>query len=313
MTLRSIIDPKKRAKVREALKKNRPSLLKAKKGKPAEKPLVEEPRKAKSDDTTKAARKKIVRKQAPAPKPKPAPAKPAAITRVAIGKTRHPEQVLLDAAEKGDLTTVKLALRNGARINTKDNKGKTALWIAASHGYVNVFRYLVKKKADINMADSKCWTPLMIASKYGHSSIAFELASILKADLNAKAKTGSTALIIAISNKQRDIAKMLIKEGANLDARDFQTTALGYAVDEQDEELIKLLINAGADVDSRNTGNMTPLMWTIYHGNLDMVKLLVSAGADVNAKNGDVSVLKTAYIPGDKKIIRFLKKHGAKL
>jgi len=56
-------------------------------------------------------------------------------------------EVLLDAAEEGNLLVLKTALEKGADINAKSEDGRTALMIASEKGYTNIVKYLVEKGA----------------------------------------------------------------------------------------------------------------------------------------------------------------------
>ena len=52
---------------------------------------------------------------------------------------------LIAAAEVGDLTIVESLLGQGANKNETTNKGRTAMWYAASNGHLEIMRLLVRK------------------------------------------------------------------------------------------------------------------------------------------------------------------------
>ena len=56
-------------------------------------------------------------------------------------------EVLLVAAEEGNLLVLKTALEKGANINTESEDGRTALMIASEKGNMEVVKYLVEKGA----------------------------------------------------------------------------------------------------------------------------------------------------------------------
>jgi len=56
-------------------------------------------------------------------------------------------EVLLVAAEEGNLLVLKTALEKGANINTESEVGRTALMIASEKGNMEVVKYLVEKGA----------------------------------------------------------------------------------------------------------------------------------------------------------------------
>lgn len=103
-------------------------------------------------------------------------------------------------------------------------------------------------------------------------------------DVNEKAPDGSTALMWATFNVDRELVRALLKAGAKADVTNrYGGTALAEAVKLEDIELVRLLLDAGADVDSPNLDNQTALMLAVSTGSLPISKLLVERGADVNA------------------------------
>jgi ankyrin repeat protein len=103
-------------------------------------------------------------------------------------------------------------------------------------------------------------------------------------DVNEKAPDGSTAVMWATFNVDRELVKTLLKAGAKADVTTrYGGTALAEAVKLEDLELVRMLLDAGANVNSPNLDNQTALMLAISTGSLPITKLLVERGADVNA------------------------------
>jgi hypothetical protein len=90
----------------------------------------------------------------------------------------------------------------------------------------------------------------------------------------------SSLLHKAVSNNDNEIAKALIRAGADLKARDqFKRTPLAWATWLRRTELVKTLIGAGANPNPADIEGFTPLFWAKYMGSQSMEKLLQAHGA----------------------------------
>ena len=102
--------------------------------------------------------------------------------------------------------------------------------------------------------------------------------------VNEKAPDGSTALMWATFNVDRELVRALLKAGAKADViTRYGASALGEAIKLEDLELTRTLLEAGANVNSPNLDKQTALMLAISTGNVPISKLLIERGADVNA------------------------------
>ena len=98
-------------------------------------------------------------------------------------------QELFDAAQAGDLDSVKAAIDSGVDVNAKTKYSGTALSFAAEKGHLEVVKYLMEKGADPNAKDTFYnATPLTWAGYRRHKEIASFLREngaelpVLKAD-----------------------------------------------------------------------------------------------------------------------------------
>ena len=102
---------------------------------------------------------------------------------------------------------------------------------------------------------------------------------------------GMTPLIIAAwYNKDPEVITMLVKAGADIEARDSvhgKTALLWAAYANPNPEVTAALLKAGADLEARDkVDGMTALMWAIqFNKNLDVITVLLNAGADAKAKD----------------------------
>jgi len=123
-----------------------------------------------------------------------------------------------------------------------------------------------------------------------------------------------TTLHIAAENGHVALSKVLLEEGAKINARNCAYTAVYYAARGGHKEVVRLLIQNGADI---NLGWGEPLLATIrsvrsWNRGLDIVKLLLEGGADVSAKDefGN-SALHLAAGLGYEPLVRVLLEKGA--
>ena len=96
-----------------------------------------------------------------------------------------------DAAQKGDLTTVKRLIAQGADVNIPQGDGMTALHWAADHGDSAMAAVLLKAKANVK-ATTRIgnYTPLHVASRDASGTVVRELVAA-GADVKAPTATGA--------------------------------------------------------------------------------------------------------------------------
>lgn len=76
-------------------------------------------------------------------------------------------KALLDAARKGDLEALKLAVSQGADLNAQDKGGQTALMLATREGKTDMVNFLLENNADANLQDKVGSTALHHATQIG--------------------------------------------------------------------------------------------------------------------------------------------------
>lgn len=117
------------------------------------------------------------------------------------------------------------------------------------------------------------------------------------ADVNARFRDGTTALVIAITDpiqERPDVIRALIEVGADVNTvteRDGMTPLMMAAelnYRKQYPEIVRALIAVGADVNARNRNGQTPLMVAMVRkADTETIEALVEAGADVNQRLED--------------------------
>lgn len=83
------------------------------------------------------------------------------------------------AVRNGDLEGMRLTIKNGAKVNSSDDKGETALTVAAAIGNKEAVKLLLDNKADSFVKNAKGEFPDDVAEKNKHKDI----AQLLKNDM----------------------------------------------------------------------------------------------------------------------------------
>ncbi len=99
-------------------------------------------------------------------------------------------------------------------INTKKNKGHSALMLLSGYGKLESMRILLSAGADTEMRDNLGNTALIWAAGKDKEKAVEILLKETKANVNAKNEEGYTALIFAKCEKYYDIIDLLLSNGA---------------------------------------------------------------------------------------------------
>ena len=162
---------------------------------------------------------------------------------------------LMEAAEYGHCYIAELLIKNGADVNfinafgfsplscAVEGSGRRNRWGGEKKdrgGDDYIVELLIKAGADVNLKNGNTCTPLMEAAYSGLYSVA-KLLITNGADVNARTYSdGKTSLIKASKYGYCDIAELLIENGADLNVMDDEgKTALDYSSTEEMTTLLK--------------------------------------------------------------------------
>jgi len=123
---------------------------------------------------------------------------------------------------------------------------------------------------------------------------------------DTKDKKGVPLISIAARNGHLNTLELLLSSGAqvNLIAEDRGSTALFDSALEKNKDMIKILIGAGADVNIQSKDGQTALVVVVGAGDEEIVEILAKAGADPDIKDAlGVSARKYATIFGNSKML----------
>uniref|UniRef100_A0A6P7GSJ5 Ankyrin-3-like n=1 Tax=Diabrotica virgifera virgifera TaxID=50390 RepID=A0A6P7GSJ5_DIAVI len=162
------------------------------------------------------------------------------------------------------------------------------------------------------------WSVLNCAAYYGKVSI---LQLLLKNEKLIEKEDLNTSLHIAVENDHNTVVELLLKHGANIDAKNayqpvpkfyFREHLLHRAVRKNSKEITLLLINNGANKEILDFHGMTPLLKAVKFGHKLIVKILIEVGASTSVRNNfEETPLPIAVRFNYKDIVNILVEAGA--
>jgi len=173
-----------------------------------------------------------------------------------------------------------LAIRNGI-----NSASKSPLLRAASHGDLETCRRLIESGTPVDEKTAFGDTSLICAAIQGDTEIMSYLLS-KGAQINVHGEGGRTPLIAAVqkdSDNQLAVMELLVKSGAEIDARDnARFTALAYVVRDGNIDGVRLLIEKGAKASQTHgaADKSYSLLSLVPVSRPDIKRLLEASGAN---------------------------------
>jgi len=155
--------------------------------------------------------------------------------------------------------------------------------------------------------------PLVDAAARGDLA-AVRVLLLERADVDARAVDGTTALHWAVRGDHRDIAELLLGAGADASAVDrYGVTPLYLAAENGNASLIRRLLDAGADPNAVDPGGETALMTAARTGVPEALHTLLERGAQVDARDPEFAqtALMIAVRENHPTAVRLLVEAGA--
>lgn len=148
---------------------------------------------------------------------------------------------------------------------------------------------------------------------HGHSRMPLDI-------IDAATDDGATPLLVACSNGNREIARLLLDAGASVNVATTGdgvsggggTTPLHVACRNGDREMAHMLLSAGAQKDAAKANGATALFIAVWKNHLDVVNLLLTADVQVDlAKTTGATPLFIASWKGHVDVASLLVDAGA--
>uniref|UniRef100_A0A8D0B968 Protein phosphatase 1 regulatory subunit n=1 Tax=Salvator merianae TaxID=96440 RepID=A0A8D0B968_SALMN len=220
--------------------------------------------------------------------------------------------VFLAACSSGDTEEVKRLLARGARLNTANVDGLTALHQACIDENLDMVKFLVEYGANVNQQDNEGWTPLHAVASCGYLNIAEYLIGH-GANVAAVNSEGEVPSDLAEEAAMKDLlldqvkkqaidldqarkaeeqqmlqdARQWLNRGKIEDRKQPRTgaTALHVAAAKGYSEVMRLLIQAGFDVNVQDNDGWTPLHAAAHWGVKEACSILAEALCDMDIRN----------------------------
>ncbi|KAF4325889.1 MULTISPECIES: ankyrin repeat domain-containing protein [unclassified Paenibacillus] len=187
------------------------------------------------------------------------------------------------AAEAGHTDAVLRFIAQGAGLNDRDTRGRTALMAAVHGNKPETARLLVEAGADVNIQDQRLDNMLLYASAEGLREMV-ELAIKAGADTRLTNRFGGTALIPAADRGHVDIVEILLTS-TDVDVNHVNNlgwTALLEAVILGDggtrhQQIVALLLQYGADPLIADRDGVTALAHARRNHYIEMERMLTQS------------------------------------
>ncbi len=211
------------------------------------------------------------------------------------------------------LNVTEFYLRNGAaRPNDLDQYKRPLISIAVMVGNLDLVQLLIKHKANVEPAQKiNGMSPLLLALKFNSESIA-KLLIENGANVNA-VHEGKGAMIQVMEKNMNALIPLLLDRGVQLNVGDsFENNPLAYAIQSGNITLMKQLLAKGSDINYKLKEGQTALFIAIQSHKTNCVEHLLQNGAkhDIKDKQGH-SPMWWAIQNGFQDIVTLLLKHGA--
>ncbi|XP_077297853.1 uncharacterized protein LOC143919416 [Arctopsyche grandis] len=223
------------------------------------------------------------------------------------------------AAMRGYEKVVKYLIENRATME-KDKSNDNPIDVAVFHGNISIVEILIPNNNDkyliharFNNAIRKehideCkniiqsleethpyWlesmfkenNSLSVAVKYSNVST---LEYLIKYRINVKACDDwkKTLLVVAAENKKMEALKLLLKLGADPNAKNINGNSVLHFLAQVDAvEEFELLLTKRVDLNIRGNNDWTPIHWAAHHGSVNILQLLFDKGVDINVTTKD--------------------------
>jgi len=215
-----------------------------------------------------------------------------------------PDEVNIEEEKDERIKLVELLIKCGADVDVTNKQNETPLYYAINREEDRDFGLKITKLLLKNGAN----TEIIIGNEHSNMDFGHILSG--------------TSLYTAVATSNLEAAELLIKHGANVNARNDQGEAILHRAVRCKPDMTKLLLEHCANTEVRDSNGSTPLNIAAREGSVENIEILVKYGANIEARdNHGLTPLHLACLPGrgvvyknpyvKKQTIKYLLDQGA--
>ncbi|XP_065079048.1 uncharacterized protein LOC135702019 [Ochlerotatus camptorhynchus] len=213
------------------------------------------------------------------------------------------------ACKEGYLSIVKTLLKHGVCTDTCGEYGLNALAFAMYTNSFKLMKLLFKHGAKISYPLSSDFQPINMAILNRNIPM---LNFLLKNGVDVSC--APLCFINAVYAQSKEVVRILVGAGSkHINHKDeFCQTALHLCADRDEYEIARELIRHGADINAKNRSGTTPLHLAVTKGNVRFVRMLLDNKCSVDELNyhGETSLIKSV-VCNNLDIVKTLLNNGA--
>lgn len=220
----------------------------------------------------------------------------------------HGYSALIAAAKRGYTDIAEVLLDRGADVNLVQTYGASALVAASGEGHRNLVKILLDRGADVNLANARMDSALVTAVKKRCTDTVKVFLDYHREKPNIQSRTFSAALWSALHWNQKEIAEILLTNGAELSLLDGEAELIKAASAGRDE-IVKVLLQQGANLGWVDWGHFSALTTATLYGHIKVITVLLEHASNtlVNARHYVATML--AALKGCRHLLRALLDH----
>ncbi|KAH0522614.1 hypothetical protein TsFJ059_006437 [Trichoderma semiorbis] len=236
----------------------------------------------------------------------------SSVIQLLVDKVQHGDIIVKELTERLKDNNKRAMLGERAEEKLEGSSVVQGLRSAVNSGHTERMLALLENGADIDEVDQiGGGTALTMAIWLGMRDVATILLEN-GADANRPNRLGETGLHMAISSGDELMVQLLVENGADVNHERYGWTPLLLAASKNYQEIAQFLVENAADVNATDYHDQSALHWAARHGANDIIRLLIDKGAVVDAMDDHGKTpLICAIKKGDKDSVRTLLMAGA--